>query len=254
MIWVREDLHELFAGLSFEGFLALGQRLVKASATGARRTSYFERGGRRFFIKVHSGVGWREIGKNWLQLKRPVVDARVEARALERCAELGIPTARLAAYGCAGLNPARRRSFVVTEALEGTERLSELLARELLPGDSLALRRSVARSLGAIARALHAANLAHQDLYLTHFLARNERSGTPELYLVDLHRVREHHGSRGRVKDLAALRFSALDLPLTRTDLARFARAYGAGSSATRDPAFWSRIERRARALRDRRR
>jgi len=122
MIWVRPDLGALFAGLSFDEFLALGQRTVKESAGGLRSTAAFERAGRHFFVKAHRGVGWGEIAKNWLSGKRPIVDARTEARALERCAELGIPVPALAAWGVEGANPARRRSFVVSEELDGAER------------------------------------------------------------------------------------------------------------------------------------
>ena len=228
MIWVRDDLGSTFAGLAFDDFLRLGQELVRIGPDGARRTAWFERAGQRFYVKAHTGVGWREILKSWLQLKRAVVDALPEARALRRLEELGIPGARLAAHGVEGANPARRRSFVITESLENTEDLAEWLARQgpLAPG----WRGALARALGGIAGRLHGARLAHQDLYLTHFRIRLAPGGGFELFLIDLHRaLPARAGSRRwRLKDLAALRFSTLALPVSRSDCARFLRAYRA--------------------------
>jgi heptose I phosphotransferase len=248
MIWVRPDLGALFAGLDFDGFLALGQRTVKHSADRSRRTAAFERGGRRFYVKTHSGVGWGEIAKNWLQGKRPIVDARTEVRALERCAALGIPAPALAAWGVAGANPAARRSFVVSEELAGAERLSACLR----PGVALSFnfRRALAERLGALVGRLHAAGLAHQDLYLDHVFLRADGRGGFELYLLDLHRTLPSSARRlrWRVKDLSALFGSALALGATRADAARFLRAYaGGGSSGPRERVLWHRCTRRMR-------
>ena len=38
-----------------------------------RRTVKFERGGKSYFIKTHTGVGWQEILKNLIYLRAPVV-------------------------------------------------------------------------------------------------------------------------------------------------------------------------------------
>jgi heptose I phosphotransferase len=254
--WIRPDLAELFAGLDFEAFLALGQRRVRSGPDGARHTSWFERGGSAFYLKVHAGVGWREIAKCWLQGKRAVVDARPEAEALTRLAAIGLPAPRLAAFGWRGWNPARRRSFVVTESLEGTRDLAEYLARE--PRLAPRTRAALARALGRITGRLHAARLAHQDLYLTHFRLRGDAHGDFELFLIDLHRCRSVRDPSGRwrLKDLAALRFSTLALPATRGDCARFFAAYrsalGRAPSRRAERRLRSRIEARARAVRAR--
>src|SRR5262249_29803398 len=151
------------------------------------------------------------------QGKRPIVDARTEARALARCAALGIPAPALAAWGVAGANPATRRSFVVSEELAGAERLSAWLRTR--PRPALALRRRLAERLGRLVAGLHAAPLAHQDLYLDHVFLRENASGELELSLLDLHRAlpRSPRRLRWRVKDLAALYGSARALGATRT-------------------------------------
>ncbi len=248
MIWIRPDLRALFGALAFEDFLALGQRTVKQSRDGARRTAAFERGGLRFYVKTHAGVGWGEIAKNWLQAKRAVVDATPEVRALERCAALAIPAPALAAWGVLGANPAARRSFVVTEELQGAERLSARLAH----GASLdtRFRRELARRLGLLVARLHAAGLAHRDLYLDHVFLRRAPGGDFELFLLDLHRARPSSPARARwrIKDLAALFGSARAHGVTRGDAARFLAAYT--STARLGPEareLWRRAARRLR-------
>lgn len=243
MIWVRPDLAALFAGLGFADYLALGEHTVKRSA--ARHTAAFERGGRRFYVKTHSGAGWGEIAKNWLQGKRAIVDARTEARALERCAALGIPAPRLAAWGVLGANPAARRSFLISEELAGAERLSARLRSGSPP--SFAFRCALARRLGALVGRLHGAHLAHQDLYLEHVFLRADGPGEFELFLLDLHRAlpSSPRHTRWRVKDLAALFGSARALGATRGDALRFLQAYTGGALGSRERALWRRCARR---------
>ena len=57
-----------------------------------RRTLRFSLGGRRYFLKAHYGVGWKEIIKNLLQFRLPVLGARNEWRAIRRLQELGVDT------------------------------------------------------------------------------------------------------------------------------------------------------------------
>lgn len=255
-VWVRDDLRRLFGGLTFEALLRLGQHPVRVGPDGTRRTAWFERGGRRYYLKVHEGIGWIEILKCWLQGKHPVVDARAEAHALESLAALGIPAPRLAAYGVEGWSPATRRSFVLTESLEDTEDLGEFLATS--PPLDHEARAELARELARLTGCLHAAGIAHQDLYLTHFRLRPRPGATPELFLIDLHRARTGCAPARRwiLKDLAALRFSTLDLAPTRGDLARFWKTYRlharwpTGRAAERD--LRRRIEVRAVRVRAR--
>ena len=44
----------------------------------ARRTLRTEVEGRGYFVKIHRGVGWGEILKNWSTLKAPVLGAGQE--------------------------------------------------------------------------------------------------------------------------------------------------------------------------------
>jgi len=245
MIHLTPRAQGLFDGLAFEGFFALGEELAKASADGRRRTARFARGGRSFYVKTHAGCGVGELVKNWLQLKRPVVDASTEARALLRAEQLGLPVPRLVAWGVRGANPARRRSFLVTEALPPARRLSTALAEELATGP--ARRRALVTSAAALVRALHAAPLAHRDLYLEHvFLAEAPETDGPRLFLLDLHRAAPPvRVRRAFVKDLAALAGSARAHGLTRADALRFLQRYAPALARPARHALFRAVARR---------
>src|SRR6185503_9189026 len=174
-------------------------------------------------------------------------DARTEARALERCAALGVPTPRLAAWGVEGANPAARHSFVVSEDLAGAERLSAHLGNGAPL--SFPFRHALAERLGTLVGRLHGGGLAHQDLYLDHVFLREDDRGGFELFLLDLHRTlpSSPRRLRWRVKDLAALFGSARPLGASRADAARFLRAYAGGDFGTRERVLWRRCTRRMR-------
>ena len=79
-----------------------------------RRTLRFQLLGKSYFAKLHYGVGWREIFKNLVTLRLPIISAATEWNAIHRLNEIGIPTTPAVAYGCQGSNPATLRSFVIT--------------------------------------------------------------------------------------------------------------------------------------------
>ena len=79
-------------------------------------------------------------------------------------------------------------------------------------------------------------------------------TNTARLYLIDLHRVqlRRHTPTRWKVKDIAALYFSSMDVGLTRRDLYRFMAAYDnvpLRIAAQGNNRFWNTVRRRARRL-----
>ena len=94
----------------------------------SRRTLRFSLNDKRYFLKAHYGVGWKEIIKNLLQFRLPVLGARNEWRAIQRLQRLDVDTMRGVGYGGGGSNPARRQSFVITDALEETGSLEDFCA------------------------------------------------------------------------------------------------------------------------------
>jgi heptose I phosphotransferase len=229
-----------------------------------RRTLRFSLAGRRYFLKAHYGVGWKEIFKNLLQLRMPVLGARNEWQAIQRLEALGVETMTLVGHGQRGWNPARRESFVITEALEHTQSLEDFCgAWEQQPPATRAeirLKRALIGKVAEVARRMHGHGLNHRDFYLCHFLldCSGEVLAQPpaalRLSLIDLHRVqlRRRTPERWIVKDIGGLYFSALRIGLTRRDRYRFMTAYrGKSLRATldQDAGFWERCRRRAHAL-----
>jgi heptose I phosphotransferase len=229
-----------------------------------RRTVRFTLNGKRYFLKAHYGAGWMEIFKNLLALRLPVLGARNEWRAIQALTRLGVDTMTLVAYGERGLNPARRESFVITEALEETVSLEDFCAGwgEHPPetGSALCLKRALIRRVAGIARSLHANGINHRDFYLCHFLldvSADVYKLPPEtlrLSLIDLHRVqlRKRTPLRWVVKDIGGLYFSSLRIGLTRRDLYRFMQVYRDSTlraTLREDGKFWSRCRLRAFSL-----
>ena len=265
LIYIRPDLSaNLPDEVDHFDFLTGLQGEVYREVQG-RRTLRFECNGRGFFIKVHTGIGWREIFRNLILFRRPVLGASSEWKAIRRLEEIGVPTTKLAAYGQKGWNPAWRRSFVVTDELTGTVSLEQLCLRQhgmQASAEQLKRKRQLVHEVAAMTRQLHNKGINHRDCYLCHFLVKEEgevMTGVqlPQLYLIDLHRaqIRDRTPIRWRIKDLAGLLYSAMDAGLTRRDLLRFVREYGdqpLRTSIERDARFWRRVE--IRAGRDRRR
>ena len=113
--WKGRDPFEAVSELEGEVF-----RKVKS-----RRTFRFEFGGNGYFAKIHHGVGWREIIKNWLMGKRPVLGAQNEYNALALLHRVGVDTMTSRAYGCRGRNPARIESFLITAELKDMTSLED---------------------------------------------------------------------------------------------------------------------------------
>ncbi len=224
--------------------------------TARRRTSRVVIAGRPYFAKVHDGVGWGEIAKNLLTAKRPVLGARHEYRANRRLRDHGVAVPGLAAFGECGFNPARRRSFAISDALDGYRSLEDVGHGWLAAPPDVTVKRNVLTALGQLTRAMHAGGVCHRDYYACHILANAASlgEGQVELAVIDLHRAVVHGrlSRRARVRDLGALLYSSSAMPLTRGDRLRFVAAY-AGTSASVDlrrrPRFWRAVSRRAELL-----
>ena len=229
-----------------------------------RRTLRFTLNDRRYFLKAHHGVGWGEILKNLLQFRLPVLGARNEWCAIRRLQDLDVDTMALVGYGERGLNPARRQSFVITEALEETVSLEEFCADwEKNPPATkaeLKFKRALIDKVAEVSRRLHENGLNHRDYYICHFLldrsavAMQAPLSAPRLSLIDLHRVqlRRQTPPRWIVKDIGGLWFSSMRIGLTRRDIYRFMKGYKKKSlrdTLQDDGKFWSRCRLRAYSL-----
>ena len=259
MIWIHPEL----AGLLGEGrqawqrVFSLEGEVYRAPPGSGRRTLRFEHAGRGYFLKLHWGVGWGEILKNLITLKRPVLGARNEWRAIQRLDELGVETMDLVAYGEQGANPATRRSFVITRELTDSISLEDYCRDWVRQPPPVAAKHAILQRVAQMTAALHEHGVNHRDLYICHFLLRQPWDGSAQalhLFLIDLHRVQIRAATplRWQVKDLAALHYSSLRIGLTKRDLLRFVKVYCGRplrESLRQDQALWQAVLGRSRRL-----
>ena len=215
-------------------------------------------GGEHYFIKRYRGCGWREIFKEGLQGRQPVLGADREWHVLNRLARLGIAAPKPVGFGLRGLNPARRESFLVTEALLGMITLEDLTVDwgGLRGERQKCLKQALLKQLADLSHTLHSNGINHRDYYLCHFLLPDrdwlgwQPTDPLRLHLIDFHRaqMRNRVPERWQIKDLGSLLFSALDADLTAHDLYVFAARYRKGSvRSLRDEAvFWRKVFKRA--------
>ncbi|GHU10161.1 lipopolysaccharide core heptose(I) kinase RfaP [Betaproteobacteria bacterium] len=249
-LWAGQDAFAAVEALPGEIFRALE----------GRKTLRTEIDGHGYFVKIHRGVGWKEIAKNLISLRLPVLGAENEWRAITRLDALGVGTMRAVAYGMRGANPARRHSFLITEELTPTIDLEACCRDWPTTPPPPALKHALIRRVADMARRMHEGGVNHRDFYLCHFLLHTSPAPTPaalRLSLIDLHRaqVRTHTPRRWRDKDLAGLYFSAQEIGLTRRDFLRFIRVYfGHPLRATlsREAALFAALERESVRLRTR--
>lgn len=252
MRYANNEFKEFFAsGDPFKMLEAIQGEVFRA--VDGRKTFRFDLNGSRYFAKLHFGVGWREIAKNLFHLRWPIVDAENEWRAVQRLKSLGVSTLHPVAYGVVGLNPATRRSYLVTQDLADTISLEDLGKQWLSQPASPAIKRALIKRVAGIARTLHSHGMCHRDLYLCHFLLHQNQ---PDLRvsLIDLHRAFSSPRLRRRwlIKDIGSLYYSCLHLNLTQRDLLRFIRTYESrglrhafGSNAD----FWNAVSIKANSL-----
>lgn len=220
-LWADRDAFEAVEQLHGQVYRELeGRRTL--------RTEVEERG---YFVKIHRGIGWREILKNIGTAKAPVLGAGQEWRAIQRLHEVNVPTMTAVAYGARGSNPATQHSFIITEELAPTISLEDFSMNWREQPPPPLLKRAMIAEVARMAGTMHRAGVNHRDFYICHFLLHTDKPVTAKdfrLSLIDLHRAqtRNQMPRRWRDKDLAALYFSALDIGLTRRDKLRFLRLY----------------------------
>ena len=223
-IYLREDLGQL----SFDELLEIGKNTVgghhnvveardKLGEEG-RRTVSFSHNSERYYLKIHDGVGWKEIGKNLTSLRLPVLGAENEWKGVHHLRRqtllqnLGLNTLNIAGYGTRERrfwkilnNPAKRQSLIVTDEIPEAISLEDLFKDKLFWGRNankipikICFKRWLIEQLAQTARVLHNSGANHRDFYLSHFLLQRTKEShepTPEnssLFLIDLHRMQIH--------------------------------------------------------------
>jgi heptose I phosphotransferase len=227
---------------------------------GDRCTTRIELDGSVYFVKIHTGVGWIEIFKNLLCLKKPIIGAKNEYEAISKLNELNINTMIVRAYGSNGWNPATKKSFIITEALEPSVPLDELCSPSTLKNIGVLQRRKLVKRIAEITRVMHENGLNHRDYYLCHFLIEDTNKSQKffsieqTISLIDLHRmqIRKRTPRRWKHKDLSALYYSAVNSGFNQRDAFCFMREYKRGflkQILNDDPSFWESVKLEAKNL-----
>lgn len=200
-------------------------------AVKQRKTLNFQLEGESYFIKIHRGTTIKEIVKNLISLRLPVLDAKQEWDAIHRLEQAGVNTMDGRAFGRKGLNPLTRHSFIITKDLNSTISLEDFTKSWITHLPSYHLKRSLIIYLANMTAKMHAAGVNHRDCYLCHFLLDIplfENNQQIKLSVIDLHRAqtRDKVPTRWRDKDLIGLYFSSAKIGLTNRDIWRFLKVY----------------------------
>lgn len=205
-----------------------GEVYRELSGRKTLRTQLHNKG---YFVKIHRGIGWREIFKNLFTAKMPVLGAGQEFKAIDKLKSEGIDTMTAVAFAEKGLNPAKQYSFIITEELAPTISLEDFSLNWPHEPPPTKLKWALIKRVAQMVGTMHRAGVNHRDCYICHFLLHTDRVITPEAFklsVIDLHRAQLHKKLpiRWRNKDLAALYFSVLEIGLTKRDLLRFLKIY----------------------------
>ena len=254
-LYLREDLAALWSGRDplAEAF-ALDGEIFRNVAR--RKTMKVQIAGDAYFVKLHEGVGWLEIFKNWLQFKRPVLGAENEYLACRGLADAGIKAPVPVAFAMGAGSIAARRSFILCEELKDRVSLEDVTDGWFERPTTPLIRHRMVQAIAEFASAFHQQGFIHRDFYICHLLVESEalKKGRFDLAVLDLHRARRFDviPDRWLRRDLGALLFSTLDLGYSRRDWLRFIRLYS-GRPLKLELAergeFWDSVRLRAQQL-----
>ena len=240
-LWTQQDAFQQAFAIDGEIF-----RNVKN-----RKTMRFSADGSFYFIKIHRATGWKEILKNLLMFKKPVLGAENEFRAVRLLESLQIPSMEIKAYGKRGTLPSAQESFLVTREITGMVPLEDFCADWNTNPPDFSLRTRLIRELAETIGKMHASGMNHRDCYLCHFWLDNASlaNGKIRITVIDLHRaaIRKQIPRRMQIKDLAGILFSSMDAGISKRDMLRFAAVYR--SCFRNNMKLWKPVYRAAEKL-----
>lgn len=168
--------------------------------------------------------------KNFLTLSR-TYSAVHEWRNILALKACNIPTMTPVAVGMRRRMLFLKESFLLTQGILDTTPLECLVADYFTPPLDTIRRerkRRLISNVASLTRKMHEEGYKHQDFYLCHILINWTEPDNPLLYIADLHRVKKQEKShkRWRIKDLAALNYSAPEKLISQKDRLRFLKEY----------------------------
>ena len=230
VVELKEPLATLWRGKdAFEKVRTLEGEVFRELET--RRTLRFELLDKSYFLKWHQGTSLKEIVKNLLSLRMPVLGADREWNSIHRLHDLGVDTMHGVGFGEKGINPLTKTSFIITEDLTPTISLEDYCANWTVNPPGVKIKRMIIKRVADMVRKMHAGGINHRDCYICHFLLHLPFNGSEDhlkISVIDLHRaqIRSKVPRRWRDKDLIGLYFSSTNIGLTQRDIWRFLKIY----------------------------
>lgn len=214
--WCSSRAGEVFS--SFEKVFALsGEPISKDKESLVFRLSI---DGQSYYIKqYHSTKGIR----SWFGLSR----IRQEARNQLWFSQIGLPAARVVAFGEEHILSRTLRGALITESIDGTEDMAKMAKQKPELFKNRAWVNQLSCQVAEIARTLHQHRFCHNDLKWRNLLVSQD-SEQPQVYLIDCPLGQRFWGPFLRlriIKDLACLDKVGKQV-LTRTQRLRFYKEY----------------------------
>ena len=243
-MFIDDELKDFFAESDvFEKAFAINGEVFRNVKN--RKTMRFSHNGKNYFVKLHKGVGWKEIFKCLSMFKRPVLGAENEYMAIRLLEILEIPTMKCRAFAKRGTNPAKQESFIITDELQGKIPLEDFCRDWKTNPPPSSLKNRIIDTLAMTCAQMHFAGMNHRDCYICHFLLDEkmlQEENKISLCVLDLHRaeIRARVPRRLQIKDVAGIFFSSMDAGLKKRDALRFIAVYSKYGHL--DPKFWGDV------------
>ncbi len=211
--------------LSFDRVMVLNEGAVVKHAIPERKTTKISLktrdGTLHAYLKRYYAVSIVHYLKQLIKLSLPT-NARNEFRNIIAFHVSGIPTMLPIATGIRRQGLFSAESFLLTQELDHCTRLDHFFSE--FPDFPRKQKRQLITKLAQVVSKMHSCGFNHRDLYLCHILCSTEG----DLFVVDLHRVekRKTVPQRWKVKDIAALNYSAPWNCISRTDRLWFFENY----------------------------
>jgi len=210
---------------------------------------------KEFFMKRFLNPHLKDILFTFSNFGSVCSQAMCECKNVNILLKNGVRTYRPVCWGEQKILGVERRSFFITEKLEG-ECFIDFLGRKW-PWLERCEKEKVISELACFVRGIHDAGIGLPDLYVWHLFIKekknNDMNTEYEFAIIDLHRMRTNAGASQRIRDLGALDFSMLDTYFDEEIRGLFLNCYMPETVVSKKDVFWRTVKKRSSVLAGRR-